>query len=148
MKIKWNWGTKLVIAMIAFMLMVVALVVRMAREDISLVEKDYYPKGQAYQELLDKVQNTLPYASEIHAEIQHDTVLISFPDFFEPESVRGSIHFYNRTSENKDFYIPLELDSDRIFRHFAGNIKGRYIVKIDWEQQGVSYYTEKNLTLE
>lgn len=148
MKIKWNWGTKLIIAMIAFMLMVVALVVRMAREDINLVEKDYYPKGQAYQELLDKVQNTLPYAAGILAWVQHDTILVSFPDFFEPKAVSGSIHFYNRTSESKDILVPLTPASDGVFRYPAGNMKGRYILKIDWKQHGVPYYTEKNLTLE
>lgn len=148
MQIKWNWGTKLVLAMAAFMIMVIALVVVMFQQDVSLVEADYYPRGQAYQEMIQKTQNTIPYATDITASYENGIILISFPDFFKPDDVDGTVHFYKRTSDTGDRYAMLTLDQNNAFTYKAVGLKGRYIIKIDWVQDGVGYYTEKNLTIE
>ncbi len=148
MKIHWNWGTKIVIGLAAFMLLIVGFVIRMAMEDVSLVEKDYYPKGQAYQQLLDRVQNTVPYAQEITAMVENETLKVSFPGFFRPQAVTGNVHLYNRVSDKGDIEIALKLDDNSVFSYDASGLRGRYIIKIEWEQDGVEYYTEKKLTLE
>lgn len=148
MKIKWNWGTMLVIGMAAFMLMILALVARMASVDVSLVEKDYYPKGLAYQEKLDKVQNTVPYASDIIATIENNMLKVSFPDFFQPDAVEGAVWIYHRVTDTKDIEVDLKLDQNGVFNYPAANMRGRYIIKIDWEQEGVAYYTEKRITVD
>jgi hypothetical protein len=148
MKIHWHFGTKAVLGLGLFILMIAVLIVRMAQEDISLVEKDYYPKGQAYQELLDKVQNTVPYATDIHTRLENDMVIIAFPDFFRPESINGQVHFYHRVTDTRDIHTTLKLNSDGVFVYPAGDMKGRFILKIDWLQDGIAYYTEKNITIE
>ncbi len=148
MQIKWNWGTKLVLAMAAFMIMVIALVVVMFQQDISLVEVDYYPRGQAHQELIQKTQNTIPYATEIIATYERGNILIGFPGFFKPAALNGTVHFYNRTTDTGDRYATLALDQNNTFTYKAVGLKGRYIIKIDWVQDGVGYYTEKNLSIE
>lgn len=147
MRIKWNWGTKLVIAIVAFMLMIIAFGIYMASHKVSLVEPDYYPQGQAYQDMIENIQNTVPYASAINAYKEDGTIHIAFPPFFRPEAVEGKVHFYHRTSDLKDHYVGLELNSDGVFSFQAEMMKGRYIIKIEWEQDGIGYYTEKNLTI-
>lgn len=148
MKITWNWGTGLVIGMAAFMLMILALVARMASVEVSLVEKDYYPKGLAYQDKLDKVQNTEPYASDIVAKVENKMLTVSFPDFFQPDAVKGNVWIYHRVTDSKDVEVDLKLDQSGMFRYPATNMRGRYIIKIDWEHNGVAYYTEKRLTID
>ena len=148
MNIKWNWGTKLVIAMAAFMLMILGFVAFMVRQDVSLVEKDYYPRGQAYQEMIEKTRNTDPHASEIVAGYDENFVYVSFPSFFRPEAVSGKVHFYHRVSDVNDFFTELILDENGFFSYPVQRLKGRYIIKLDWEQDGIEYYTEKNLTIE
>jgi len=148
MKIRWNWGTWAMTGLAGLMLMIILLVVRMAQEDVSLVEKDYYPRGLAYQELIDKVGNTLPYASEIVVSHENDTILVAFPGFFRPEGVEGVVHFYHRVTDAKDAYARLRLGEDGVFAYPSHEMKGRYILKIDWTQDGAAYYTEKSITLE
>lgn len=148
MKIHWHFGTKAVLGLALFILMIGIMVIRMTQEDISLVEKDYYPKGQAYQEMIDKVQNTIPYASDIRAWLENDRIMVSFPHFFRPESVSGSVHFYHRVTDSKDVYTALKLNSEGVFIYPAGDMKGRFILKIDWVQDEIGYYTEKNITIE
>jgi len=148
MKIKWNWGTKLVIAMGAFMLMVISMVVFMIRQDVSLVEKDYYPRGKAHQEKIDRLQNTLPYVNEIIAVVENDAVVVSFPAFFEPATTEGLVHAYHRVSDAGDRFLPLLLDQNNRFSFPLAGMQGRYILKITWHQNGIAYYTEKNIDIE
>lgn len=148
MNIKWNWGTKLVIAMAAFMLMILTFVAFMVRQEVSLVEKDYYPKGQAYQEMIEKTQNTIPYASEIVVSYDENFVFVTFPSFFRPGAVKGEVHFYHRVSDVNDFFSDLILDENGVFSYPVQRLRGRYIIKLDWEQDGIEYYTEKNLSIE
>lgn len=148
MNIKWNWGTKLVIAMAAFMLMVLSFVFVMLRQDINLVEKDYYPKGQAHQELIVKIRQTMPYANEILASFEDEEIRVSFPAFFRPETIRGSVHLYHRIDDANDRFSDLVINENGIFTYPASDLSGRYILKISWQQDGIDYYTEKNVTIE
>ncbi len=145
---KWNWGSKIVVAMAAFMIMIIIMVVYMFQQDISLVESDYYPRGQAHQEMIDKTMNTVPYASEIIAGHQNGTIVIRFPGFFRPQAVKGEVHFYHRITDTRDRFTELRLDENGVFSFPAEGLLGRYIIKIDWEQDGIGYYTEKSMTID
>ncbi len=130
------------------MLMIISMVVFMFRQDISLVERDYYPRGQAYQEMIRSVNNTVPYANDITAGLKSNVVHVSFPDFFRPESTEGNIHLYHRVSDENDRYAELTLDENCVFSYPADGLQGRYILKISWQQDGVQYYTEKSILIE
>lgn len=147
MKIQCHWGTKLVVAMVAFMLMIIAMVAYMSMHQISLVEKDYYPKGQAHQEMIQKIRNAAPYANQILVDVNGQTVRVQFPSFFRPDAVKGTIHFYHRTSEKSDHVTDLVLNSEGIFTFHSNQLKGRYILKIDWEQDGIPYHIEKSIAI-
>jgi len=148
MKIEWNWGTKLVIAMAAFMLMILSMVVIMFRQDISLVEKDYYPKGQAYQEMLVKEKNALPFENDIKVLVDSGQLQVIFPDFFKPTTTTGYVQIYHRISDSQDHFSRLTLNEKGVFSYPANALKGRYIIKIHWQQDGTEYYTEKSVTIE
>ena len=51
---KITWGTKLVIFMAMFMGFIILMAVRMMKEDISLIQTDYYEKGENYQTIIDE----------------------------------------------------------------------------------------------
>jgi hypothetical protein len=148
MKIQWNWGTGLVVAMGAFMIMVLSFVSVMVRQDVSLVEADYYPKGQAYQEMINKRANAAPYRQDFRVDVFDGMVYVAFPAFFRPKAVQGEVHLYHRVSDTADRYFTLTLNDQNEFSFDAGKQKGRYILKIDWKQEGVEYYTEVPVTIE
>ncbi|MCC7318313.1 MAG: FixH family protein [Bacteroidales bacterium] len=145
---KWNWGTKLALAMAAFMIMIIIFAVLMMRENIQLVEKDYYPKGQAFQELIQKKTNTVPFEEEIKYTIGQGQLQIMFPVFFEPEQIKGTVHFYNRMEEFGDKTFELKPDANGFFKFPLPELHGRYIVKIDWTFNNQGYYTEKTIVIE
>jgi nitrogen fixation protein FixH len=144
---KWNWGTKLVLAMAAFMTLVIIFVVLMMQESVDLVEKDYYPKGQAHQQLIDKRNNASGFADSILVSLSQGDVMISFPQQANPKGIKGTVHFYQRISGDNDQFADLSLDSAGVFRYPANMLQGRYILKIDWTNGDQSYYTEKTIDL-
>jgi len=144
---KWNWGTKLMLAMAAFMIMVILFGIRMFREGVELVEKDYYPKGQAHQQLIDKRTNATEFSEKIKLTSVSGEVKICFPDELDPSKINGEVHFYQRVNEQYDRFVKLSVDTAHCFSYPSTSLKGRYIVKIDWAYDGKAYYTEKTIDL-
>jgi hypothetical protein len=147
MKINWHWGTKLLLATIAFMVMVIALGIRMFQERVDLVEEDYYPKGQVHQELINKRNNAIGLDSQINITVDRGILQISFPESFNPSEIQGIVHFYQRTSDQYDKRVKLVVDNSHMFNFPAQALQGRYIVKIDWSYRGVQFYNEKSINL-
>jgi len=144
---KWNWGTKLALAMAAFMIMVIVFVVLMFRESVDLVEKDYYPKGQAYQQQIDKKNNAAGMEELVSLGMNDGFVEVKFPGNMMPDSIRGEVQFYNRVTDLKDRFASLRVDSAHVFRYPSADLHGRYLVKIDWTYLGTPYYLEKSITI-
>lgn len=144
---KWNWGTKLMIAMAAFMVMVIIFVVLMMRESISLVEKDYYPKGQTHQELIDKKRNAGNLGEGITVIKKEGVISFVFPENFKPELISGTVHMYHRIDDTMDWFTDLKPNSEGVFDVSVEGLSGRYIAKIDWSYEGTDYYVEKSLDL-
>ena len=58
MKIKFNWGTGVVLALLVMIAGMSFLVSIAIRQDFDLVDKDYYQKSITYQQHIEKVGNT------------------------------------------------------------------------------------------
>jgi hypothetical protein len=144
---KFNWGTKLAIAMAAFMIMIIIFVVLMMREDVNLVESDYYPKGQKYQEIIDKKQQSAELSDSLVTGYTDGFVTIQFPKGMNYSKITGSAHFYHRVESKFDFKTIVNPDTNGIFFYKADNLYGRYIVKTDWQYNGVSYFNENSLNI-
>ncbi len=144
---KWNWGTKLMIAMAAFMVMVIIFVVLMMRESVSLVERDYYPKGQTHQELIIKKTNAGSIGNEINLVKKDGKLLLVFPERFNPTLISGTVHMYHRIDDTMDLFTELASNNDGAFDISVTGLNGRYIAKIDWSYEGTDYYVEKSVDL-
>ena len=144
---KWNWGTKLFIGIAAFMMMLIVFAVLMIREDINLVESDYYPKGQTHQDLIEKRQNASSLLEEISLKIEGNVLFIQFPAVLKPADISGKIHLYHIAEEGKDALFALQPDMNGIMQLEIGSLHGRYILKMDWKYQETNNYTEKPINI-
>ncbi|MBG0782149.1 MAG: FixH family protein [Bacteroidales bacterium] len=144
---KWNWGTKLFIWTAAFMIMLIVFAVLMMREEISLVEPDYYPKGQTHQELIDKRRNARSLSEQISLNLDDEVLLLQFPAALEPKSISGNVQLYHVAEQDKDALFELNPDTSGLMRIEVGSLHGRYILKIDWKYLETTYYTEKQVNI-
>lgn len=140
-KIKWNWGTKILIAIILFMSFIFVLVYQTTKHEIFLVEKDYYPKGLKYQDRLDDIENARQFAGLTKVYPETENIIVSFPEI-HPDS--GTIYFFRPSNTNLDEIYNLEPD-DKYMMSFSKKSfqKGKYILKISWRENGKGYYMEK-----
>ena len=141
MKIKWNWGTKLTIAIILFMTLVLSFVYRSTLYQIDLVEKDYYPKGLKYQERIDEITNARVFKNQVRAYQDSDAVIVTFPEI-NPDT--GTITFYRPSDIHLDRIYEINTDSlNRMSFPKSEFKKGKYYLKIYWEENGKAFYVEK-----
>lgn len=150
MKIKWNWGTGIVIAMALFMAFILQFVYRasmVAKYEHSLVSEDYYKDEIHYQEEIDKVEKGNSLVENISVIHKENGLLIRFPKEFDAESLSGTVYFQRLSNEKLDF-------SKDIKENFADHaiyipdeqlVPGKWQLKIDWKVRDESYLYKETL---
>lgn len=140
-KIKWNWGTKLLIAIILFMSFIFILVYLSTQNNIFLVEKDYYPKGLKYQNRIEEIKNASHLSDSFEMVREDKYMVLKVPQI---ESDSGTVVFFRPSDQSLDFATNMQ-------PNFIGNLyfpidefeKGLYILKIHWFHNAKGYYVEK-----
>lgn len=142
MKFRLNWGTGIVIAMLAFMIFILSFVyksVAMDEYQHELVSEDYYKDELHYQEEIDKLNNSNLLSKDIVLTNSKDGILVSFPKDIEQESITGSIYFQRLSNEKLDFTEEIKLTDHQQMISVDKLVSGKWIVKIDWETEQDKY---------
>ena len=148
MKMKWNWGSKLLVAMIMFMLLIIGLVYMSMQQTFHLVENDYYPKALEYQDRIDKTQSANDLEEKVTIENLGEEVLVTFQPAFRSLEISGTIEFYRPSDRSLDISIPIKTDTaGRQLCDIRSMQKGKYLVKLDYEAGGKGYYQEESIYL-
>jgi Uncharacterized protein conserved in bacteria len=148
MKIKFNWGTGIVIAFVIMIGGMVTLVSIAVRQNYDLVEKDYYEKSVDYQKHIDHVKNTDALTEKIRFDQHGDSIKLTFPQLSAISDYSGEIHFYSPVEANRDQSIKIKLDAGFAQSvNLRGMKNGRYTIKVDWTANKTSYYQEQEITV-
>lgn len=149
MKIKINWGTGIVIAILSFMTFIIFLVVSMTTNqefNHDLVVEEYYKQELSFQDQLDREANSLNLRRNIQVEQTENGFTVLFPTNMEVSKITGKILVYRPSDKEMDFNIPIALSSHQLLIP-AGNLeKGRWNIEIDWAYEKEFYYFKKELT--
>ncbi len=148
MKIKFNWGTGIVLFIILFLGTVALRIFLSYQHDINLVSQDYYPEEIAYEERIEKERNTQNLAEKVKIEKDNNLLKIVFPPIVENGIVSGKVHFYYPADYQSDTTIVLKLEENS-FQVVETNefTRGRYILKIDWKLNETKFYQEIEISL-
>jgi len=149
MKIKFNWGTGIVLALIIMMSGMLYLVSIALRQDYDLVDKDYYQKSITYQDHIEKVRNNEALSEKIRFELAPESLKLTFPNLANEQEYSGEIHFYSPVEAKRDLTVKIKPDSSYVQSIAITTLQeGRYEVKIDWMVGKVSYYQEEEIVVE
>ena len=148
MKLKVNWGTGIVIALLIMMSAMLYLVSIAVRQDFDLVEKDYYQKSVNFQSQIDKINNVSKLEVPVKLIQSEKAIQLDFPKLFQNELLEGTIHIYSPVSEKNDLTLPIRLDAGLSQSISVKNLpRGRYTVKLDWTSNDKPYYQELEIQL-
>lgn len=139
---KFNWGTGIVIGIIAFISFIMFFVIKMSTNDAysyDLVVEEYYKKELAYQQEIDAEENMNVFSEKIKGEKTNEGWIINFPVEINPEEVSGTVFLYRPSNKQLDFLLPLNLSGSSLLIPDKRLLDGRWNVTIDWEYKGKKY---------
>ena len=145
-----NWGWKIVMVYSAFVIMTLAMVFYFMSQKVDLVAEDYYKQEIAYQDQIDKMENTKALKEPIGFaySVSNRLITLDFPESHVTQGIEGIIHLYRpaNSEEDKEFIIQPE-DSGLQTIAVGSLSKGLWRIKISWSSAGSEFYDEKTVTL-
>ena len=141
-----NWGTKIVLGMIAFMLFIVAMVVYMfsVHGNDALMDNDYYEKGINYNQEYNAAQNVFTDEAVPVININTSQIRIQLKD-----SASYTIRLMRPTTVKDDYIVRGQTLSksnliiiDRQDMHF-----GVWLLELKWVANKKEYSFKKSIKL-
>ncbi len=143
-----NWGNKILLTFIVFGAGMFYLVYRSLSTNYELVEKDYYKSELRYQEVIDGSNRVNQLSSPVNIEQTANGISLELPTEMKNKTISGDIWFYCSYDAKKDKIFPLAITTEgkQLFP-LSAILPGSYTVKINWYNEGINYFSEKNLTV-
>ena len=147
MKIKINWGTGIVIALVLFMIFILSFVyktIAVDKYEHHLVSEDYYKDELYYQKEIDKLNNAAKLSENITLSNSEKGITISFPEDKDFNKIKGRIYFQRRSNLKLDFKKEIKLSDHFIIIPDSLLVSGKWIIKIDWQYNDEEYLLKES----
>jgi len=145
---KINWGTGIVIAILAFISFILFFVVRMTTNhnaNHDLVTEEYYKAELGFQKEIDAEQNALNATTKIKLKKSPEGLLILFPKEYDTSNATGIVSLYRPSNKALDFDLPISLSDSYLLIPHEQLVDGRWDIKIFWKHQGVEFLHKESL---
>lgn len=146
---KINWGTGLVIGMIAFIAFILFFVYRMNTDrslDHDLVTESYYQKEMELQGEIDARQHAAALSEPITGTKTSVGYRLRFPETFRNSTLEGEVVGYRPSDKSLDFKMPIVLEGTELTIPDAALLPGRWNFMITWTVEGTTYRVDKQIT--
>lgn len=140
-----NWGTKLMISLIVFAGIMATMVTIAMRQNIDLVDKNYYQQEIAYQDRIDQISNNIvEKALQIELDAQTSSIVLNFNNKVED----GIIHLFRPSNASEDKKIALITNENGLqVIPYSNLISGLWRIKVKWSIEDSNYYSEHVLNI-
>jgi len=143
---KINWGQGIAIFYIVFVLALVTQLVISFQYDRSLVVEDYYAEDLAYQKHYNKLVNTVVPGEAAQISHNGNAITVRFPTAHQ--GVSGDILLYRPNDKSLDKHLTIDADStNRMLIPATELARGYWRIKVNWQSQNKSYFSEDLLRL-
>lgn len=143
-----NWGVKILISYLVFLVAVLASVFFAMNQKIELVTDNYYEKELKYQEQIDKSHRTKSLKEKTEIQLLDKYIKIKFPALPDKNNEKSFILLYRPSDVSKDLKLLVSTDSLGIQLIPADKLtKGFWKIKLDWVANGLEYYDESILNI-
>jgi len=145
---KMNWGTGIFITIVVFLIGMISLVIISSMQPLNLVTPDYYPKAIDYQSQIDRLARTNNLEDKMVISQDANQLYLQFPKISESSKPQGTVLIFFPRDNHLDKEYLISVDDSLIQAlNKSDFIKGRCIVKVQWEQDSLEYYYEEGLML-
>jgi len=142
-----NWGTKILIVYLAFVVGIMFMVFKSSTQNTDLVTTDYYEKELKYQEKIDEIKRVSALSAPVEYSIHDNSLILSFPKDFAGKKLVGEAVLYCPSDKKKDIKQRFTVLDEALQIPIPANSKGSYELHLSWNDGGVTYYFEKKIFL-
>ncbi len=146
---KLNWGSGIAIFYTTFVIVMVGMVIMSTQNKADLVQDNYYALDIDYEEFRLKRQNFENLGIDIVIQYNpgNKEIRVLFPESYKVTD--GKIRLYRPSNKWLDKEYPLKLDTSGSMRIPVDHTiaRGLWKVILDWEGDGIAYYTEEQLVI-
>lgn len=143
---KFNWGTGVVIAFALFMSFILYFVFKVqsnSKYDNELVVEEYYKHDAHFGDEMVRVQNAHDLAQKPSIKSTSVGVLVTFPEAFIPNEIKGNVSLYRPSNKKLDFEVPISLSGHTLLIPKKSLVGGRWDINMEWQYEGKSYLTKE-----
>lgn len=142
---KLNWGTMIAIFYSSFVLFIGWMVYKAFGEDFDLVTEDYYAQEIQFQDKIDSKDRAKNLTGNLQATVKGKNLVVLFPQ--KEVELNGSINCFRPSDASKDFTSPFSTNDGTFAIPLNKFIKGKYLIKVDWSHEDISYYEEQTIII-
>ena len=142
-----NWGTKILLVYVAFVLGIVFMVFKSSTQNTDLVTTDYYARELKYQDKINEIKRTDALSAPVEYRIGEHALTIIFPKDFTGKKLVGEALLYCPSDEKKDIKQHFSILDEVLELPVPARSKGLYELHLSWQDGGVTYYFEKKIFL-
>ena len=145
-----NWGTRIIIAFVAFFGVIFSLAYICMQQDISLVADNYYEQELAYEDQMERIKNTngLAEKPDVNLDRKERQVHLTFPENIRDHIYEGSVYFFRPSNARLDQTFTIQLDETGLQTFDLSKFpKGLWRVKVSWKSKNQEFYDESDLVL-
>lgn len=145
---KFNWGTGIVIAFVAFIGFILYFVITMSvNKDYShdLVTEGYYQKELEFQDRIDATKNSQDFEDEMRVISNNQGIVVFFPKKLDYKKIKGKVFLYRPSNKQLDFEMPISISDNYLLVPENRLVDGRWNISVSWEYENKKYLTEKEL---
>jgi nitrogen fixation protein FixH len=144
---KLNFGHKIAIVYVSFMLFMLSLLYFSLQMDHELVTDQYYVKEMAFQGKKDAWHNLQDAGFKVNLRMADQMVIVEFVDLPEGAVPVGEVALYKPDKASLDETHTLNLSGNNSMHITPRGQYGRYKVSVRFQLDGKDYYAEKELLL-
>jgi nitrogen fixation protein FixH len=129
----------------AFILYFVFEVQSNSKYDNDLVVEEYYKHDAQFGKEMQRSQNAQDLADKPKVVVTPEGVVITFPDAFVPNKIKGNVSLYRPSNKKLDFEVPISISSPTLLIPKKGLVGGRWDINMEWQYEGKSYLTKETI---
>lgn len=142
---KINWGYKITIVYLVFTVGMMVMVYLTTLQNRDLVAEDYYEQELAYQKVIDQSTQTAALSSAVSISRNGKELSIELPAEFKGSRSEGKWTLYYAADKQRDVHGDFHTADGIVHLMINNNTKGQYLLKLQWQNNGIVYYYEENI---
>lgn len=146
---KFNWGTGIVMAFVAFISFIMYFVITMStnkKYEHDLVTENYYGKELEFQDDINKLKESQKLEQDIIWEHTTEGLIIIFPNSIESKEITGNVYLYRPSNKLLDFETPILVSDHTLLIPDKQLLEGRWNITVDWQANDQAYLYKKEIS--